>query len=77
LFFESKLYNYLNADNTHEIKGIPKTFYYGVEGDYNVLVMEILGKLKKNAIIKGQSLENLFESNARKFSIKTVLMLGI
>jgi serine/threonine protein kinase len=59
------LYNYLNTDGN--CPGIPKTYYYGVEGDYNVLVMDLLGK----------SLENLFEGNARKFSVKTVVMFGI
>lgn len=25
------------------IEGIPKLFYFGTEGDYNVLVIELLG----------------------------------
>jgi len=37
--------------------------FYGTEGEYNVLVMDILGK----------SLETLFEECGRKFSICTVL----
>ena len=47
--------------------GIPKMYYYGVEGDYNVLVMDLLGP----------SIEDLFEYCWRKFTLKTVLMLAI
>lgn len=42
-------------------------FYYGIESSYNVLVLELLGS----------SLEDLFESCQRKFTIKTVCMLAI
>ena len=48
-------------------EGIPYIKSYGYSGDYNVLVMELLGK----------SLEQLFEEKGSKLSLKTVCMLGI
>ena len=46
---------------------IPRIYWYGNEGEFRVMVMEYLG----------ESLESLFNRCHRKFSLKTVLMIGI
>ena len=51
----------VNADT----KGIPKVHWYGTDGNYNVMIMQLLGK----------NLEDLFISCGKKLSLKTVLML--
>lgn len=61
LMYESKLYKILAGG-----LGIPNVHWYGVEGNYNVLVIDLLGP----------SLEDLFNFCERKFSVKTVLMLA-
>jgi serine/threonine protein kinase len=48
--------------------GIPNIKWFGSEGDYNVLVTDLLGP----------NLEELMTYNAsKKFSLKTVLMIGM
>ncbi|CAN1218202.1 Casein kinase 1-like protein 1 [Linum perenne] len=61
LLYESKLYKILQGGT-----GIPNVRWFGVEGEYNVLVMDLLGP----------SLEDLFNFCSRKLSLKTVLMLA-
>jgi len=61
LLYESKIYRILSGG-----VGIPNLYWYGVEGDYNVMVMELLGP----------SLEDLFMFCSRQFTLKTVVMLA-
>lgn len=61
LHIESKIYRMMQGG-----VGIPTIKWCGAEGDYNVMVMELLGP----------SLEDLFNFCSRKFSLKTVLLLA-
>jgi len=61
LLYESKLYRLLQGG-----VGVPNVRYFGVEGDYNVMVLDLLGPC----------LEDLFNFCSRRFSLKTVLMLA-
>lgn len=47
--------------------GVPHVYWYGREGDYNVLVFDLLGK----------SLQELFVECGRKISLHTVLMFAV
>lgn len=46
-------------------KGIPNVYYCATEGEYNIMVMDLLGP----------SLEDLFNLCGRKLSVKSVLMV--
>ncbi|CAI0463946.1 unnamed protein product [Linum tenue] len=61
LHYESKLYMLLQGGT-----GIPHLKWFGVEGEYNVMVIDLLGP----------SLEDLFNYCNRKLTLKTVLMLA-
>ncbi|EAN83292.1 casein kinase, putative [Trypanosoma cruzi] len=64
LAFEARFYRILNAGGG--VVGIPNILFYGVEGEFNVMVMDLLGP----------SLEDLFSFCGRKLSLKTTLMLA-
>lgn len=61
LYFEHRLYKVLQGG-----PGIPNVRWYGTEGEYNIMIMDLLGP----------SLENLFNRCGRKFSIKTICMIA-
>jgi serine/threonine protein kinase len=61
LLYEAKLYNNLQGGS-----GIASIKWCGVEGEDNVLILDLLGP----------SLEDLFVYCGRKFTLKTVLMLA-
>lgn len=61
LFYEAKIYNALQGGS-----GIANVKWCGVDGEENVLIIDLLGP----------SLEDLFVYCGRKFTLKTVLMLA-
>ena len=60
---ETEAYRLIYLQN----EGIPKIYCYGNNQTHNILVQELLGK----------SLEEIFNSCKKKFSLKTVCVLGI
>ncbi|KAK8498378.1 hypothetical protein V6N13_082675 [Hibiscus sabdariffa] len=61
LHYESKLYMLLQGGT-----GVPHLKWFGAEGDYNIMVIELLGP----------SLEDLYNYCNQKLTLKTVLMLA-
>jgi len=61
LGYEYRLYRVLGNK-----VGIPRVHYFGKEGDYYVMVLDLLG----------HNLEELFNYVGRRFSLKTVLMIA-
>lgn len=62
LDYESRVYKYLSGG-----VGIPFVRWFGHEGDFNAMVIDLLGP----------SLEDLFNYCHRRFSFKTVVMLAL
>ncbi|PFH38206.1 casein kinase I [Besnoitia besnoiti] len=62
LIYEAKIIRLLQGG-----VGVPVCYYYGDEGDWHVMVIDRLG----------HSLEDLFNLCKRRFSVETVLHLGI
>ena len=62
LFLEYEFYKRLGVD-----RALPTIHYYGKCGQYNAMVMDLLGP----------NLEDLFNLCGRRFSAKTVLLIGI
>ena len=61
LLYESRIYQILQGG-----VGIPNIHSFGVEGDLNLMVLDLMGP----------SLEELFSNCNRRFTLKTVLMLA-
>ena len=60
--YEAKVYQHLQGN-----PGIPNIHWFGVESEYNVLIMALLGP----------NLNQLFQFCDKKFTLKTILILMI
>ena len=64
LFEEYKVYNALNSEPRNPV--VPTIYHYGDTIFSNILVMDVFGK----------TLEQLFESCGKSFSLKTFLLIA-
>eukprot|EP00828_Plagiopyla_frontata_P021528 TRINITY_DN28120_c0_g1_i1.p1 TRINITY_DN28120_c0_g1~~TRINITY_DN28120_c0_g1_i1.p1 ORF type:complete len:313 (+),score=64.09 TRINITY_DN28120_c0_g1_i1:108-1046(+) len=62
LLYESKIYRILESMGY----GIPQFYWYGVEGDFHILILDLLGP----------NLDDLLQFCGGKFNLKTVLMIA-
>ena len=51
LFYEAKIINILTMDDSSTDHGIGHVHHCGTEGDYNLMVMDLLGKSLENIFI--------------------------
>ena len=64
---EFNIYSILNSkDAIKQTENVPKAYWFGREGDFNVLIMELLGS----------NLGELKNKCGGKFTLKTVLMIA-
>ena len=66
LLMEAKIMQHLLNDSTVADKGIPQVYHTATEGEFSLMVMELLGP----------SLESLFNQLGKRFTLKTTLMLA-
>lgn len=67
LYTECRIYLYFGSESSIDAQPIPRVMYYGIEGNKSIMIMDLLGP----------SLETLFNKCNKRFSLKTVLLLGI
>lgn len=65
LLFEARLLEHIHAQGAKE--GIPQVYGVGMENGHNIMLMDLLGK----------SLDYHFTQSGKKFSLQTVLKIGL